>query len=172
MRFRKNFAEQMRVELKRVYPRLWRYCIALTRSQDLADDLAQNSCERALQKAHLFKQGTHFDRWIFKIAYRVWINETRKAVVRSGNGVVSVEEANLQSKDLGPELNILAGEVLCSVMALPVEQRSVVYLAYVEGYSYKECAQMLDIPIGTVMSRLAASRAKLAKKFVDEGAEQ
>lgn len=172
MWFKKNIASHVRTELSTVYPRLWRYCIALTRSQDLADDLAQNVCARALEKAHLFKPGTHFDRWIFTIAHRLWINEIRKTLVRRGNGVIDVDEADLQDTNLDPEMNILGGEVLSSIMDLPHEQRSVVFLAYAEGYTYKECANMLDIPIGTVMSRLATARAKLAKKFIAEGAEK
>jgi RNA polymerase sigma-70 factor (ECF subfamily) len=172
MWFEKKFASEVRYELDKVYPKLWRYCLALTRTRDLADDLAQSACLRALEKAQLYKTGTHFDRWIFRIAHRLWINEVRKTKVRLGAGVIDVEEANLQNTDLDPEMNILGREVLTGVMALPEEQRSTVYLAYVEGYTYKECAEILDIPIGTVMSRLATARAKLSKIFVTEGLEQ
>lgn len=165
MWFRKNSASEISRQMSEVYPRLWRYCFTLTRTHDLADDLAQNSCSRALEKSHLFRPGTHFDRWIFRIAHRIWLNDLRNSKVRQGSGVIPIEEAQLTDTNLDPESNILGGEVLSAVMQLPDEQRLTVFLAYVEGYTYKECAEMLDIPIGTVMSRLASARGKLAAKF-------
>ena len=148
-----------------VYPRLWRYCIVLTGSRDLADDLAQAVCLKAIEKADLFQEGTHLDRWMMRIAQRDWINDLRKQAVRRGAGLAPVEEIDLLDEKPNPESNILIREVLSSVMTLPEAQRATVVLAYVEGYSYKECAEILEIPIGTVMSRLAAARAKLAGKF-------
>jgi len=82
--------------------------------------------------------------------------------VRLGNGVVLLDETELPTPAPGAEANIFAAEVLKGVMELPDAQRETLLLVYVEGFTYKEAAEILEIPIGTVMSRLAAARKKLA----------
>ena len=144
----------------------------LTGSRDLAEDLAQAATLRALEKANLFQAGTHFDRWMFRLTRNVWINELRKNAVRTGSGLTPIEEMDLPSQELDPEMNILCKEVLQSVMALPEAQRSTVLLVYGEGYSYRDAAEALEIPVGTVMSRLAGARKKLAALFNEGGDDQ
>lgn len=144
----------------------------LTGRPELADDLAQATCVRALEKSQLYTAGTRLDRWIFRIAQRLWLNEMRADAVRRGAGLAPIEEIELPDKKPGPETNIHTREVLTEVMALPEAQRVTVLLVYVEGYSYREAAELLDIPIGTVMSRLAASRARLAGKFKEQKSER
>lgn len=99
------------------------------------------------------------------MARRIWLNEIRADVVRRGNGLVPVEEMDLVAENLSADTNIFATEVFNAIGALPESQRETVMLVYVEGYAYKEAAEMLDIPIGTVMSRLAAVRKAIAVKF-------
>ena len=144
-----------------VFPRLWRYAVALTGRRDWADDLAQTTCLRALDKADQFEPGTHLDRWMFRMAQRIWLNELRSRKVRTGGGLVPVEEIDIPDHSPEAETNILARDVLNRVNALPEAQRHSVFLVYVEGFSYKEAAEIMDIPIGTVMSRLAAARKRL-----------
>lgn len=144
-----------------VYPRLWRYAVALTGRRDWADDLVQTTCLRALDKAAQFEPGTHLDRWMFRMAQRVWLNELRARKVRLGGGLVPVEDIDLPDNSPGVEVNILARDVLNRVNALPEAQRQAVFMVYVEGYAYKEAAEIMEIPIGTVMSRLAAARKRL-----------
>ena len=146
--------------LPEVYPRLWRFCFGLTGTRDRADDLAQTVAARALEKYASFKAGSHLDRWLFVMARRVWLNEMRADAVRQGGGLVPVEHLADEKSD--PMTNILASEVLSKVAELPEAQRVAVMLVYVEGFTYAEAADMLEIPIGTVMSRLAAARKKLA----------
>ncbi|MEO0866603.1 MAG: sigma factor, partial [Pseudomonadota bacterium] len=81
-----------------VFPRLWRYSVALTGRRDWADDLAQTTCLRALDKADQFEAGTHLDRWMFRMAQRIWLNELRSRKVRTGGGLVPVEEIELPDK--------------------------------------------------------------------------
>lgn len=169
MWFDKVSTSKVRHGLDALYPRLWRYCAVLTKSRDLADDLAQAVCLRVLEKAEQYQEGTHIDRWVFRIAQRHWINDLRKNAVRRGAGLVPVEEIDLVDGKFDPQANILGREVLLSVLALPEAQRSVVLLAYVEGYSYKECANILEIPVGTVMSRLAGARAKWPANLTVKG---
>lgn len=138
-------------------------------SRDIADDLAQAACLRAIEKANQFQPGTHLDRWVFRIAQRIWLNDLRAAAVRRGTGVVSVHETDLPNDVAGTnmtaEANIFVTEVLTQVAGLPEAQREAVMLVYVEGFSYKDAAEILAIPIGTVMSRLAAARGKLKKEM-------
>ena len=105
---------------------------------------------------------------MFTMMRRIWLNELRATAVRQGNGTVTVDDAALVSETLSSEANIFAGEVFNAIGNLPESQREAVMLVYVEGYAYKEAAHILDIPIGTVMSRLAAARKTMASKFPDE----
>ena len=157
--------EEVTSGLEAVFPRLWRYCLALTSNRTSADDLAQATCLRALEKSVQFEVGTNLDRWLFRIAQRTWLNELRATAVRRGGGMASVDEIEMVDQKPSPESNLLTREVLLEVLALPEAQRSMVMLVYVEGYSYAQAAEIAEIPIGTVMSRLAAARSKLSKKF-------
>ena len=154
--------------LKPLYPRIWRYCVALTGSRDRADDLAQASCLRALEKANRFMPGTRLDLWMYRLTQRVWLNEMRADAVRQRGSMTSIEEVDIADTNPGPESNLLARDVLREIMALPEAQRAAVILVYAEGFSYKEASEILDVPIGTVMSRLSAARMKLVGKFEPE----
>lgn len=148
-----------------VFPRLWRYCMSLAGQRDWADDLAQTTCLRAIEQADKFEAGTHLDRWMFRMAQRVWLNELRSRKVRTGSGVVPVEDVDLRDEKPDAETNIFARDVLSQVNALPQTQRQSVILVYVEGFSYKEAAVIMDIPIGTVMSRLASARRTIGQRM-------
>ena len=153
--------------LPEIYPRLWRYAVALTGRRDWADDLVQSTCVRAMEKSELFQIGTHLDRWLFTMAQRIWLNELRSRKVREGGGLVPVEDTPIPDNKPDAETNILARDVLSKVQGLPDAQRQAVFLVYVEGFSYKDAAEMMDIPIGTVMSRLAAGRKRLNAQLND-----
>ena len=169
---KKKLEERIRTGLPEIFPRLWRYCYVLCGNRDTADDLAQAVCLRAIEKSSLLQYDDKLDRWLFRMAQRLWLNEIRSAAVRRGGGLVPLEDANLVSPLPTPESNIFAAEVLTGVMALPEAQRAAVLLVYVEGYTYREASDVLDIPIGTVMSRLAGARARLASGLEDEKMKQ
>jgi RNA polymerase sigma-70 factor (ECF subfamily) len=166
---KKDYQGEVRRGLKAAYPRLWRYCLSLTGNRDRAEDLAQMTCLRALEKAAYYAAGTNLHGWIFRIAQRIWLNELRSDAVRRGGKLVSSEEIELPDSNAGPEMTSFVGQVLREVMALPEAQRATVMLVYVEGFSYSDAAEILEIPIGTVMSRLAAARARLASRLGEEG---
>ncbi|NOR61475.1 MAG: sigma-70 family RNA polymerase sigma factor [Rhodobacteraceae bacterium] len=148
--------------MEALWPRLWRFAYGLSKNRHDAEDLAQSACLKALQNTGRFKAGTHVDRWVFTICRNLWLNEVRARKVRTGNGCIPIDDDNpLVEKDRN-EANIFAAQVLSQVMALPDAQRETVLLVYIEGFAYKEAAAILDIPIGTVMSRLAAARKALA----------
>ncbi len=154
--------EDIRAGLSQHLTRLWRYGVVLSRQRDVADDLVQATCVRALERAAQFTSGTRLDRWLFAILHSIWLNEVRSRRVRMGQGFVDADETLVFDGAQETETHILAGQVLQRVQALPEAQRTAVFLAYVEGLSYREVAEVLEVPIGTVMSRLAAARAKLA----------
>jgi RNA polymerase sigma-70 factor (ECF subfamily) len=155
--------EDIRSGLSRELARLWRYAVVLSRQRDVADDLVQATCLRALERASQYVAGTRLDRWLFTILHSIWLNEVRSRRVRQGQGFANADETLIFDGARETETHILAGQVLKQVQALPDAQRSAVFLAYVEGLSYREVAAVLDIPVGTVMSRLATARAKLAE---------
>jgi len=156
---------KLREDLAAAYPRLWRFALSLAGKADQAEDLANATALRALEKAHLFEPGTRFDSWLFKMAQNLWFNERRAQAVRKGQGLVAIEETELPSAEPGAEANILRREVLYKVMMLPEAQRATVTLVYIEGYKYVEAADILGIPVGTIMSRLASARATLAREL-------
>ncbi|SMX28167.1 ECF RNA polymerase sigma factor SigH [Pelagimonas phthalicica] len=116
---------------------------------------------RALENADKFQPGSSLDAWLFTMTRRVWLNEKRAERIRGAGAIGGADLSDLPAPDLDTETNILARQVLSQVMALPEAQRSTVLLVYVEGYKYSEAAEILDIPIGTIMSRLASARKKL-----------
>jgi RNA polymerase sigma-70 factor (ECF subfamily) len=157
---------EIRAALPEVWPRLWRYGLTLTRNRDEAEDLAQEAVAQGLAKSAHFAPGTRVDRWLMRILHNLWLNRLRAAKVRRGAGVVDIEDAGLLSPD-DPEQTFFGAEVLSAVMGLSDVQRGVVVLVYVEGYSYAEAAEMLNVPIGTIMSRLAAARTTLKERLGD-----
>ena len=154
--------EQVRLELVSLVPRLRRFGYALTGSIDDGDDLVQSACERALTRLDQFAPGTRLDSWMFRIMQNLWTDHKRSPRPRRE---ISAQPADLETLVVGDaereiEGRLFLAEVRRAVAELPAEQRSVLAVVCVEGLSYREAAAVLDIPIGTVMSRL--SRARLA----------
>jgi RNA polymerase sigma-70 factor (ECF subfamily) len=142
--------------------RLWRYALVLSGSRDAAEDLVQATCVRAIERAGQFQPGTRLDRWLISILRSIWLNEVRSRKVRQGQGLVDADAVLVFDGLRETETNIFAAQVLREVQSLPEMQREAVYLVYVEGLTYREAADALAVPIGTIMSRLATARARLA----------
>jgi RNA polymerase sigma-70 factor, ECF subfamily len=143
--------------------RLWRYGLVLSGDADVAHELVQATCLRALEKADQFQPGSHLVRWTYTILNSIWKNELRARRIRMGQGFVDPELALIVDGAHAMETNLLARQVLRELERLPEAQRETVFLVYGEGLSYREAAEILDVPIGTIMSRLAAARSKLAQ---------
>jgi RNA polymerase sigma-70 factor (ECF subfamily) len=154
---------EVRAGLEPSLARLWRYALVLSKARDSADDLVQATCLRAIERADQFVPGTRIDRWLFAILRSIWLNEIRSLKIREGSGFVDAEDALVGDGVLEMETNITASTVLSAIGGLPGAQRETILLVYAEGYSYAEAAAALGVPIGTIMSRLAAGRAALAK---------
>lgn len=118
---------------------------------------------RALEKSAQFTPGTRIDRWLFTILHSLWISELRARHVRMGQGFAESDQLLAPDDREMNEDRLQYQQLMCQVSALPEAQRNAVFLVYVEGFTYQEAADTLSIPIGTVMSRLAAARLTLVK---------
>ncbi|WP_299987431.1 RNA polymerase sigma factor [uncultured Ruegeria sp.] len=141
--------------------RVWRFGLALSGASDVADDLLQATALRALEKHHQVTSFERLDSWLMTICRSIWLNEIRARSVRKAQALSVTPEAELVAHNTDSETNIFAAQVFTQVMQLPEAQRETVMLVFVEGYSYREAAAMLDVPIGTIMSRLSNARQKL-----------
>lgn len=150
-----------REELVSLLPRLRRFAGALTGGRDAAEDLLQSAVERALSKREQFDGGKRLDSWMFKIMQNLWFDMRRAA--RPGR-LISHEGLDFVGDD-GRDIVESRDELRVAqkaFAALPEDQRAVVALVVLEGFSYAKAAEALDVPIGTVMSRLSRARASLA----------
>ncbi|MEI7340094.1 sigma-70 family RNA polymerase sigma factor [Pectobacterium brasiliense] len=153
----------VRQQLTAHLTRLWRYGLVLSRSHEVAEELVQSTCVRALEKSGQFTSGTQIDKWLFSILHSIWISELRARRVRLGQGFVESED--LLAPDTREQNDDCRHyqKIMQRVSALPEAQRNTVFLVYVEGFTYQEAADTLSVPIGTIMSRLATARSTLAK---------
>ncbi|MET0985270.1 MAG: RNA polymerase sigma factor [Steroidobacteraceae bacterium] len=151
--------ETVRARLIDALPRLRRFARTITRHVHDADDLVQLATERALQRYAQWDGESKFESWMFGIMRNAWIDEARSRKRQSQ--VLAPEEAGEHVGDRGLEPQEAAWSVQAALEQLPEEQRLVIGLVLVEGLAYKEAAHVLDIPIGTVMSRLARGREAL-----------
>lgn len=145
-------------------PNLRRFAISLCRSRDVADDLVQAACEKALAGSERFEEGTRFDAWMFRILRNLWIDQLRRQKTAGPTEEIDVQaELAVPSGEAGAEARMTLKSVAAAIDDLVLEQREVLILTCVEELSYKEAAEVLGIPIGTVMSRLARARKNLAE---------
>ena len=146
-----------------VLPRLRRFAISLTGSRDRGDDLVQTACAKAMAGRKTWRQETRFDAWIFRILRNAWIDELRRRSAEGQPADLDDHEAAASTDGEALAVNrITLDSVLTAVKALPPDQRDVVVLVCVEEFTYAEVAEMTGVPIGTIMSRLAGARARLA----------
>lgn len=152
-----------RAELISLLPRLRRFARGLTGDPHVADDLVQSGCLKAIERWHQWTPGTSLASWMFRILQNTWLDEFRS-------------RQRHQTEAAGEELERLAGEdgrvvvelrsdvrrIHAAMETLPEEQKVVLMMITVDGLSYKEAAEALEVPVGTVMSRLARARGRLA----------
>jgi len=158
----KNAQSIVEAALVEHLPSVWRFALSLSGNPSTADDLAQATSLRALEKAYQLVDTQNPVAWLLTICRSIWLNQLRSEKIRASQSLDSTAEIDLVAISAEAETNIFASQVFSRVMALPEAQRETVLLVYVEGFTYREAAKLLDVPMGTVMSRLAAARAKLA----------
>lgn len=151
--------EATKHEIIALLPRLRRFCAGLTGSLDAGDDLTQSTVERALRRVSQWQEGTRLDSWMFRIARNINIDEARARIRRTVQFDSEVIDNVIgeDGRDITENRSTLAS-VRTAITTLSDEQRDLMRLVVVEGKSYREAAEMLNIPIGTVMSRLARAR--------------
>jgi len=149
-------------------PRLRRFALALTGDRDKADDLVQDTCERALAHLDQWKPGTSLDSWMYRIAQNIWVDHHRGRKAQGDQRPID-EVENLVGMDGRnvTESRLILAAVSQSISRLPPEQQVLVAMVCVEGISYKEAASILGIPLGTVMSRLSRARQALFTALTD-----
>ena len=148
-------------QLIAVLPRLRRFARGLTGSAVEADDLVQAACERALARQHQFQEGTRFDSWMFRIVQTIWIDQVRSRDVRKEDGDIAQDRLGSDEPVRRVEARLALDEVRRAVHRLSPDQRTALLLVTVEGLSYKEAAEVMQVPVGTIMSRLARARLAL-----------
>lgn len=155
-------ANDIRDRMVELLPRLRRFAYALTGNLDKADDLVQETCARALASADQWQAGTRLDSWMYRIAQNLWFDRMRATKVRGE--VVDVDTATdlvgSDGRDV-TESRLTLQVVAKSIAQLPADQQLVIAHVCIDGLSYKDAAEALGIPIGTVMSRLARARRAL-----------
>ena len=142
-------------------PRLRRYARALTRNADRADDLVQDTLTRAIAKAHLWQPGTDIRAWLFTIMHNQNVNKVRRAIRDHAN--VDVDECAKLVATTDPTASRQLRELERALAQMLEEQRQVVLLVGLEGMSYEDAAAILNVPIGTIRSRLSRGREVLRK---------
>jgi RNA polymerase sigma-70 factor (ECF subfamily) len=143
--------------LVELIPRLRRYARALVGDRNTADDLVQDTLERAWTKLHLYRRGTDLRAWLFTVMHNVHVNRIR--ATRPADPLED-DMPELAQPQRGPDA-LLVRDLDRAIAKLPADQRAVLLLVTLEEMSYDEVARTLGIPIGTVMSRLSRAREKL-----------
>lgn len=159
--------DAFRAELAALLPRLRRFGRVITRNVADADDLVQVALEKALTHAGQWRPGSRMDSWMFGIMKNAWIDEVRAR--RRRERVHAPEEAGATVGDASAAARDIALSVEAAMEQLPEEQRMVIAMVLVEGLSYKDAAAALEIPIGTLTSRLARGRETLQALLGDGG---
>jgi RNA polymerase sigma-70 factor (ECF subfamily) len=158
-----------RTELVALLPRLRRFALTLTRNPADGDDLLQATCERAMLRMAQWQESTRLDSWLYTMMRNLWTSETRKRRVRLGQGQVDAAVADELLTPVGPADHVYGNELITMMMALPEGLSAALLLVSIEGHSYKEAAEILDIPIGTVMSRMSKARQLVKERLAQTG---
>ncbi|PLL12003.1 RNA polymerase subunit sigma-70 [Tabrizicola sp. TH137] len=158
--------DRFRRDLVALVPKLRRFAYSLTGNRQDGDDLVQAACEKALRNVAQFREGTRMDSWMYRIIQTLWIDDHRR-VKRQG---ARVDPDTVALSDEGkaaalPEDRMMLARTRAAMEELPEAQRSVLALVAIEGLSYREAAEVLDVPVGTVMSRLSRAREALLPRL-------
>jgi RNA polymerase sigma-70 factor, ECF subfamily len=162
-------AEDLRSKLSALLPRLRRFGLALTGSAADADELVQEACARALQRAAQLRDETRLDAWLYGIMRHLWIDEMRSRSRRRHDTLDAATEVAGDDGAAVAEGRITLELVRRRLQEMSAEQRTVLVLVCVDGLSYRETADVLDVAIGTVMSRLSRARRELAERLNERG---
>lgn len=157
-------SDAQQTELMAALPGLKRFCLSLTGDAADADDLLQLTVERVLERG--MPVDAHVAKWSYRVCRNIWLDELRSREVRQRYVATAVVSEGVATESADDGFGRVELErVDAAMQALPEEQRSALLLVAVEGRSYAEVSEILDIPLGTVMSRVARARRSLAEKL-------
>ncbi|GAB4348797.1 MAG: sigma-70 family RNA polymerase sigma factor [Gammaproteobacteria bacterium] len=142
-------------------PRLRRYARSLTGDMEQADDLVQDCLERACRKVALWRPGSDIRAWLFTILHNLYVSKIRQLSRRGSD--LPLNETEVDERTANPEAGLEWRDVERGLAQLPPEQREVLLMVALEGMRYEDVALVLDIPLGTVMSRLFRARERLRR---------
>lgn len=154
--------------IEREIPRLRRFARSLTRDVDRADDLVQECLVRAINKLDSWTPGTNLRAWLFTILRNAFLNEIRRS---KGSPISSVEIDPDRHESNAPdgESLVVVGQIAREFERLSDEHRQVLSLIAIEGFAYDEAAEICDVPVGTIRSRLSRARETLRQSLLDGG---
>jgi RNA polymerase sigma-70 factor (ECF subfamily) len=153
--------KDMMLQVEPLIPALRRYARALLRDRDAADDLVQDCLERAIGHWHQRRADSDARSWLFAILHNLAVSRLRQRTRRGWTVAIEDADEAVTAAPATQEDGLRYGELMRAVDTLPEDHRSVLLLVSVEDLSYAEAARVLDVPVGTVMSRLARAREKL-----------
>ncbi|QNN64728.1 RNA polymerase sigma factor [Sphingomonas rhizophila] len=153
---------ELEAQLREHWPRLRRFAYSLSRDAADADDLVQDVAMRAMASCDQWQVGSRFDSWIFRITRNLWIDTVRSRGRRDKHHAPA-EAGELVGQDPTPgiEASLDLSTAMKAMQKLPDEQREVIALILIDGLGYREASEVLDLPIGTISSRLARGRTAL-----------
>jgi RNA polymerase sigma-70 factor (ECF subfamily) len=160
-------SQSIHEQIVTLLPRLRRFARNLTRNPHDADDVVQIAVERALTRLDQWRSDARLDSWMFKIVRNAWIDELRSRGRRAKVFLAAEAGENVGTDSMARETELLS--VQSAMARLPEDQREAVSLVLVEGLPYREAAEVLDVPIGTLTSRLARGREALQALLGIEG---
>jgi RNA polymerase sigma-70 factor (ECF subfamily) len=161
--------DEKRTAILAEIPRLRRYARALLRDRDAADDLVQDSLERALSRLENWRTGENPRRWLFTIMHHLFVDQTRK--VRRRSETMPIEAVEEMASPATQVENLASREILEALQAISPERRAALVMVAIEGFSYAEAANVLGIPAGTLMSRISRGREEL-RSLLDHAAQR
>ncbi len=159
-------APPLPTQIAALLPRLRRFARTITFNREDADDLVQVAVERALSRSAQWEAGTRLDSWIFRIMKNAWIDEVRSRIRR--DAVFAPEEAGEHVGDDYAEAHQQRMAIQKAISLLSEDHRMVIGLVLVDGLPYKEAAEVLEVPMGTLTSRLARAREALQGLLSDQ----
>ena len=159
----------LRLQIVALIPRLRRFALGLTRNGPEADDVVQMALERAISKIHQFQPGTRLEAWLFRIVRTTWLDDRRRLARRPAES--NEDAVNGFAGDSLPQTDTLdlRADLARALGTLTEDQRAVVLLVLVEGQSYDEASEILNVPAGTIMSRLSRARTALMQALSEQG---
>ena len=168
---KKNKGHMLREEILQnqlvgLLPRMRRFAMRLSKDLDRADDLVQAACERALSRLDQIREENRLDSWLYRIIYTQWIDRVRRQKTRSEKLIVLSKDSEFKSGHTDSDSYLNAKlDVHRALESLSEEHQVAVMLVSVEGYSYAEAAEVLNVPVGTVASRVARARSMMGSRL-------